>query len=326
MSVFQLYKRSRKPFKCATVTRMFLAELSLYALTLFCQILSSQESRTELLMLNLAEGLKLKNAPNFAWCRGLIEEPVSFTCKGMRIAGMFHMPERTPAPGIIFCHGFTGTRIESHRLFVHAARYFCGRGFAVLRFDFRGSGESEGLFQNMTVTREIADLKTAVGLAQRRKEILKGKIGVNGLSLGGAVAILTAAMDSRIKVVPLWSTPSDLKGLGQSVLKSSRKSLEQRYVDEAGGYRVGRNFLIDLRKHNILKAFSKISPRPIFIIHGTQDQVVPLWHAEKLYEAAGEPKEKFFVKGSDHTYNRWDWQWTVIRHTAKWFEKNLSPQ
>jgi len=177
----------------------------------------------------------------------------------------------------------------------------------------------------MTVTGEIADLKTAVGWAQRRKEILKEKIGVNGLSLGGVVAILTAATDPRIKVVSLWSTLSDLKCLSQIVLESSDKSLEQRYVDEPSGYRVGKKFLIDLRKHRITEAASKISPRPILIVHGTQDQVVPLWHAQKLYEAAGEPKEKFFVEGADHTYNRWDWQWTVIKHTANWFEKNLSP-
>lgn len=40
-------------------------------------------------------------------------------------------------------------------------------------------------------------------------------------------------------------------------------------------------------------------------------------------EKAGEPKDSLFVEGADHTYNRWDWQWMVIKHTGRWFEENL---
>jgi len=258
----------------------------------------------------------------------MTEEPVSFTCDGMRIVGMLHVPERTPAPGIIFCHGFTGTRIESHRLFVHAAREFCKRGFVALRFDFRGSGESEGLFQDMTISGEVEDLKAAISWILKRKEVLKGKIGVNGLSLGGVIAILTAARDPRIKAVSLWSTPADLEEiskrfstqLGQDFIN---KLLEQGYLDWVSGDRIGRGFL-EILEYDIMEEVSRISPRPLLIVHGTRDQLVPLWHAEKMYEKAGKPKEKFFVEGADHTYNRWDWQWTVIRHTADWFERALS--
>ena len=258
----------------------------------------------------------------------MTEKPVSFTCDGMRIAGVLHVPERTPAPGIIFCHGFTGTRIESHRLFVHAARELCKRGFVALRFDFRGSGESEGLFQDMTISGEIKDLRTAISWIMKRREILKGKIGVIGLSLGGVIAVLTAARDSRIKAVSLWSTPAELeeifKGfsnqLGPNLIN---KLLEQGYLDWVSGDRIGRG-VMEVLKYNIVEEVSKISPRPLLITHGTRDPLVPLWHAEKIYEGAGEPKEKFFVEGADHTYNRWDWQWAVIRHTADWLEKALS--
>lgn len=253
----------------------------------------------------------------------MIEKPVSFTCKGMRIWGVLHIPKRTPAPGIIFCHGFTGNRIESHRLFVHAARHLCKKDFVVLRFDFRGSGESEGLFQDMTVSSEVEDLMTAITWFMEKKETIKENIGVNGLSLGGVVAILTAAKDSRVRALALWSTPSDLRSLSQIVLGSSDKPLKRGFVDLPSGYRVGREFLDDLGRHNIVEGVSKIAPRPLLIVHGAQDSVVPLWHAEKLFSAAGEPKEKFFVDGADHTYNRWKWQWAAIKHTGNWFEKNL---
>jgi len=243
----------------------------------------------------------------------------------MCIWGVLHTPKRVPAPGIVFCHGFTGTRVESHQLFVHAARHLCERGFVILRFDFRGSGESEGLFQDMTISGEVEDLKTAISWILRRKGVIKDKIGVNGLSLGGVVTMLTAATDPRVKAVSLWSTPSELSGFKQVEPGLPHRLLEQGYVDLSSGHRIGKAFLMDLSKHRITEAVSEIAPRPLLIVHGTKDEVVTLWHAERLYEAAGEPKEKFFVEGADHTYKRWDWQWTVIRRTADWFEKNLHP-
>jgi fermentation-respiration switch protein FrsA (DUF1100 family) len=177
----------------------------------------------------------------------------------------------------------------------------------------------------MTVSGEIEDLKMAVSWILSRKEVVKDKIGVNGLSLGGVIAILTAAKDRRVKVVSLWSTPSDFTSFTKIEPNLTDRLLKQYYVDLSSGYRIGKAFLTDLNKHRVTEAVSKIAPRPLLIIHGTKDDVVPLWHAGRLYEAAGEPKEKFFMEGADHTYKRWDWQWTVIRHTADWFEKNLHP-
>ena len=257
------------------------------------------------------------------------EEYVFFMNEGEKLVGVFHIPECIPAPTIIFCHGFTGNRIEAHRLFVYAARELCKRGFAALRFDFRGSGESEGSFQSMTISREISDLEAALSWLYEREEVLKDKIGVTGLSLGGVVAILTAARDERIRALCTWSTPAEFRAL-QNAAKivfgeiEIEKLVAKSYIDLPSGDRIGREFLIDAPKHNILESVVKISPRPLLIIHGTMDPYIPIWQAEKLYKGAKEPKQKFFVDGADHTFNRWDWQWAVIRHTADWFEKALS--
>ena len=146
------------------------------------------------------------------------EKPVFFVNEGERLVGMLHVPDETPAPIVIFCHGFTGHRIEAHRLFVHAARAFCRHGFLALRFDFRGSGESEGLFQSMTVSREVSDLKAAITWVENLDEVEKGRVGVVGLSLGGVVAILTASQDDRIRAVAAWSAPADLSEVAKGVL------------------------------------------------------------------------------------------------------------
>ncbi len=83
-----------------------------------------------------------------------MEVYTSFASAGETVAAVLHVPESTPAPGVIMCHGFTGHKAETHRLFVHTARDFAAHGLAVLRFDFRGSGDSAGDFRDMTITRE----------------------------------------------------------------------------------------------------------------------------------------------------------------------------
>ncbi|MCD6443914.1 alpha/beta hydrolase [Candidatus Bathyarchaeota archaeon] len=255
------------------------------------------------------------------------EKPVFFVNEGERLVGMLHVPDETPAPIVVFCHGFTGHRIEAHRLFVHAARAFCRHGFLALRFDFRGSGESEGLFQSMTVSGEVSDLKAAISWVENLDEVEKDRVGVVGLSLGGVVVILTASQDDRIRAVAAWSAPADLSEVAKGVLSGVglEEVASRGYLDLPSGYRVGYGFVSEAysMKHAVLSAVSKISPRPLLIVHGTEDQVVPPSHAERLYKTAGEPKSLFMVEGADHTFSRWELQWKVINHTVEWFEENL---
>jgi uncharacterized protein len=137
----------------------------------------------------------------------LKEEKISFENHDQKIVGILHTPEVSNSPAIIMCHGFTGNMHE-HGLFINAAREFCKNGFTVLRFDFRGTNESEGKFRDMTVSGEVGDLKGAINYIIKQR-INKGKLGVLGLSLGGIVSVL--GYDERIKSMILWSPASDGK-------------------------------------------------------------------------------------------------------------------
>jgi fermentation-respiration switch protein FrsA (DUF1100 family) len=99
--------------------------------------------------------------------------------------------------------------------------------------------------------------------------------------------------------------------------------LEKGYVDLPSGYRVGRDFFTDILKHDILASCSKISPRPLLIVHGSDDPVVPVQHAHMLHDKAGEPKKLIIIDGADHTFSRRDWEDRVIEVTAEWLEESL---
>src|SRR5437867_11466797 len=108
------------------------------------------------------------------------------------LRGVIHRPERARArrggPGVVLFHGFTGDRMESHWLFVKCARALARAGVASLRFDFFGSGESDGTFRQATLQGEIEDARAAVNFFRRQKGIHQERIGLLGPSLGGAIA------------------------------------------------------------------------------------------------------------------------------------------
>ncbi|MEM0444372.1 MAG: alpha/beta hydrolase [Nitrososphaerota archaeon] len=241
-----------------------------------------------------------------------------------KLASMVHIPQKTPAPALIMCHGFTGNRVEAHRLFVRAAREFCRRGLLVVRFDFWGSGESEGEFHEMTLTSEVEDLGSVLDYVSGRPEVDGGKIGVLGLSMGGAVSLIRASRDPRIRFVCTWSAPADFLMLAEHVKTLYREALVSgEYVDLPSGYRVTSRFIQDVLSYNIVECVSKISPRPLLVVHGAKDDIVPLTHSEAIYKSAGEPRERVVIEGGDHTFTGLDTEWKAITSTADWLERTL---
>lgn len=241
-----------------------------------------------------------------------------------RLATMIHVPKVTPAPALVMCHGFTGDRVEAHRLFVRAAREFCRRGILAVRFDFWGSGESEGEFHEASFTSEVEDLGSVLDYVSRRADVDAGRIGVLGLSLGGAVSIVRASRDPRIRFVVSWAAPADFMMMSEYMrnLFSSGKMYGD-YVDLPTGFRVNLKNIQDLLSYKITEAASKISPRPLLVVHGSLDNVVPPEHADLIYGAAGEPREKIVIEGADHTFTGYETEWRAITLTAEWLEKVL---
>ncbi len=90
-----------------------------------------------------------------------------------------------PHPGVILCHGFTGNRMAPQFLFVSFSRLLQRRGIASIRMDFYGSGESEGIFEEMTISSEIEDLQEIPRSFQERAEVDKERVFLLGLSPGG---------------------------------------------------------------------------------------------------------------------------------------------
>ncbi len=257
------------------------------------------------------------------------EEKVVFENKGEKIVGIFHMPDSKNPPAVIMSHGWTGNKNE-HGLFINAAREFCKNGFAVLRFDFRGSGESEGKFEDINFTEEASDLKSAISF-MKKQNVDRNKIGLLGLSMGAAVSVL--AYNPEIRAIVLWSPAIHtkeifLKIMGEKVVKE----IEQKgYYDlhkEPHEWRteteskISKKFLDEARSLDIPSIFKKIAC-PTIIIHGSNDEVVDLKFSKQLVKRGGKNRFLEIVEGADHVFNAPEHEKQVVALSLNFFKKWL---
>ncbi len=147
---------------------------------------------------------------------GVNESDISFSNEGQNIIGTLAMPDGAgPFPVALLLHGFTGSRHElpvvgtEDTMFSRAARWLGERGVASLRIDFRGSGESEGAWEDTTFSGQIADAIAALDYLETAEGLDSGKMSILGLSQGGLVGAATAGRDARVSNLVLWSAVSN---------------------------------------------------------------------------------------------------------------------
>ncbi len=205
---------------------------------------------------------------------------------------------------IIACHGFTGSKEGSGRAVDMAEQLACS-GLNTLLFDFSGCGESEGRWEDISLSGQIADLGAVVDWCRREGF---GDIILNGRSFGGTTALCYAASDAEITGICTWAAVARLKDLfvkrvsNKSVFEGSSQDLIALHGEE-GTVSVKRAFFYDLQKHNPLKAATRLSSCPLLLIHGSADLAVPLEDARLLYNHAREPKLLAAIEGADHRFS-----------------------
>ncbi len=254
------------------------------------------------------------------------ELAVQFTNKGEKLFGVLHLPSPSGKyPCVAMCHGFTGHKAEAHFLFTKAARKLAENGIAALRFDFRGSGDSEGTFERMTVGTEISDAGEAVKFIKNHKNIDKNSIGLIGLSMGGFVAAYLSGNIPGIKAVALWSAVGQYKKVFGKNLKVNFRAGKLKAMD-IGGVVVGKGFFKAGIWYDGLNLVSINEFRePLLIVHSDNDKTVPFSDAELYYKTSGSGiKELRKIKGGGHTYGESGTEPEVIDYTAKWMKKHLA--
>ncbi len=224
---------------------------------------------------------------------GLRHEDVTFrAADGVRLNGWW-IPAEAEAPVIILCHGLGANKSDLTDL----ATALHGAGYHVLQFDFRAHGDSEG-HRTSFGWLEQQDLEAAMAYLASQSVVARNRIGVYGFSMGAAVAILAAAKHPEIRAV---------------VADSAYASLADQIAAAAADYRLpaipfawlgqrAYELLFWTRVVRIapVTAIAALSPRPVLIIAGGADSLMPPEDAHRLYQAAKEPKELWVVPEAPH--------------------------
>lgn len=253
---------------------------------------------------------------------------VEFQSGDNTLRGMLHVPDGPrPFPAVMFCHGFTGHRIEAHFLFVTIARRLEAIGVASLRFDFAGSGESDGQFADMTMSGEADDAEAALEFLGRHPAVDAGRIGALGLSLGGGVAALLAGRRGKdVRALALLAAVAEPARILSFIrIGKFESQLAQRDYIDWDGLMIRRGFLQDLEGLWPAKAAATY-PGPVLIVHGGEDATCPPTEAytyRQEREASSAPTRFEIIRGADHTFNTLEHTQQVCRLLEAFFRESL---
>lgn len=263
-----------------------------------------------------------------------ITEHITYQSDGLTIHGILHQPV-LPAVGqtsaaFMVLHGFGGSKNGAGS--VATAEQLAERGYAALRIDFRGCGESEGERGLVLCLDQVSDVRNGLTYLQSRDDIDGSRLGVIGASFGAAVAVYSAGVDDRI------GATVSVGGWGDGERKFRRQHaspeawekfstmLEEGARRAARGERmmVPRFDIVPIPPHlrNNLTAEShrefpwevarsmydfraddvvgKISPRPLLLIHASNDSVTPTQESVEMFLRAGQPTDLHLFAELDH--------------------------
>jgi dipeptidyl aminopeptidase/acylaminoacyl peptidase len=190
---------------------------------------------------------------------------------------------------IVLAHGSNGERSDLSP----EARLLSAAGFGVLAFDFPGHGQSEGRVVEWS-GQERRALRRAVDWLQKQPSVEAQRIGVFGFSMGGYIALQTASEDPRLRAVAAASSPHDpLQHLAWEYRRFG-------FLSRLPALLALRNSGMDTESLVPERVIARIAPRPLLLISGREDQLVPRWMTDRLYEAAREPKQLLVVERAGH--------------------------
>jgi alpha-beta hydrolase superfamily lysophospholipase len=238
-------------------------------------------------------------------------EPVSFTSTdGVSLAGWWipgfnetkgrrSDPDEPIDRTVIICHGLAANK--SNQLVM--SRSFVPAGYNVLIFDFRAHGDSGGQLSSIGDL-ERNDVLGAVKWVRQHHAEQSHKIYGVGISMGAA-ALIGAAADASdegraIDAIAVYDTFDSLPQLTHRLAKTRfvppLNGLVRWFALPLASAQTG----VDLMHFAPGQLIQDVWPRPVMIIHGTNDEIIEFQNGLNLFHSASAPKEKLWINGANH--------------------------
>jgi pimeloyl-ACP methyl ester carboxylesterase len=263
-----------------------------------------------------------------------MEERVTFQSGQLKIAGVLHLPanhrpgERRGA--MLVLHGFGSNKNSTSC--IQPAQLLAEWGYVALRFDFRGCGESDGEKSRVICLEQVEDTKAAVSFLATRPEIDPRRIGVAGSSFGAAVAVYSGGVDERIAAVisnggwgdgetkfrrqhaspEAWAKFTSMMEEGRRARAQGRQIMVPRFdivpIPPQLRGNLAPNSIMEFPFDTVDSMYNfranevvgKIAPRPLLLLHSSNDSVTPTEQSVGLFQHARQPTDLHLFAETDH--------------------------
>jgi pimeloyl-ACP methyl ester carboxylesterase len=283
------------------------------------------------------------------------EESVTIPSAGLKLSGTVRVPDGVKAgekrAAFLVLHGFGSSKNSGNVR--DPSKVLNALGYVTLGFDMRGCGDSEGEKARVICLEQVEDTRNALTFLQKHPAVHPERIAVVGSSFGGAVSVYTGGVDERVAAV----ISNGGWGDGERKFRGQHKSPEEwarftKMLADGREHRaktgkslmVPRYDIVPIPPHlrtnlaqNAIHEFpaetaqsmfdfraddvvGKIAPRPLLLIHASNDSVTPTEQSVELFKRAGQPTELHLFSDADHFLFSEDNErvWGVMRD---WLDK-----
>jgi len=260
------------------------------------------------------------------------ETVVSINAGDHEVPGILAIPRNANAsntyPAVLMLHGAWSSKNEVGNMYLRLARALAAKGYASLRIDFQGSGDSKQTYRDLTYGGSIRDAHAAFDWLIARKEIDASRVGVIGFSRGAFIGASLVGTEPRVAAFASWSGAlyngiADPESLAKSEANGGHLVMDLGWtiIDVSSAY------FVTMAAAKPMDDFSAYE-KPLLLIDGTDDDVVdPMVSRKAVSIAKSNDITLRIIPGADHIYRVLDDDQTLanecIQLTANWFAQKL---
>lgn len=272
----------------------------------------------------------------------------------LRLAARLYRPAGAGdrGPGIVFCHGFGGTKEGTPP---GLSRILAERGYRVLTFDYRGFGQSEGIAGRLVPIEQVEDAVHAVEYLAQRPDVDPGRLGIYGTSFGGGIALMASHRAPRVRAaavaVPVtsgsrwlqsvmrWHEYLDAQQAALAAIARKATTGEMEMVDRfdimvpdpltraryTEKLAISRETVWHVLHHEPLAESDRVRI-PVLVMGVERDRLVPAEQARLLWTRLGGEKELHLFAEGDHFSVYDELLPGVAERAVRWFDRHLGTQ
>lgn len=265
-----------------------------------------------------------------------VEEAISIDNGNYEIPGILTMPsnvgENEKVPAVVLLHGTGGEKNELADIYKRIADKLAENGYASLRIDFIGGGDSKVPYVENNIADSVADTMNAIEYLSSNSKIDTDRIGVLGYSQGGRIAQIVAGQNDKVKAVATWASasangPENFEMFFEHEEEAMENGSIVVTMPWGAQLETGKKWFEAMRASRAMDEIAKFTG-PLLAVNGSEDPIIQPIESRKLIMNAGSTDATLrIIEGVDHSFGLLDENSKgpeeLMKVTVEWFKSKL---